>query len=441
MNPASNPQYRPLTPPERRRHFRLPAIPRRYAIFLVVSLAMGMMGFQRMGLSAVAAALMSQYGLDAGQLGALGSAYFYVYGAMQFPAGVIIDRWGARRIMPFLFAVATIGGVIFALAPNFGWLIAGRTLVGLGVSVIFIGSLKLLAAWFPTKDLALWNGLFLALGDLAVLGTGRPLVEISRRIGWSNAFLIVAGLCGITTLLLWLVVRDEPAREWERGLRISARPPTASRAELMEVLRSPIVWVMGLGIFFTAGTQASMQATWAGPYLTDVYALAPAVMGNLLTLIPFGRMTGNLVHGWIADRVFHSRAALVTLGLGLFAACWIPLALWPAGFSVGALAGTLYGGFGVSYVTLLLVFPILRTRFSGRVAATANGIVNSGSIFGIAIMQQVTGWLVNQYAPTGGHYPVASYRLMFSVGLVLSVVGWLVTSASAWWAGRKQATN
>jgi sugar phosphate permease len=407
---------------------------RRLIIFFIVSAAFALTLFERLSLAAIAGPLMAQYQLNAAQLGSLGSSFFYIYALMQIPVGIILDRWGARRLLTLLLAIAAAGSFLFALAPHYGWLLLGRALTGVGFCAAFISGLKLLSSWFPPKDLALWNGLFLAVSDAGMLLAGRPLVEASQRIGWSAVFVVAGALTALTAGAVWLWVRDEPA---EIGLpAVNLRPPAPRRSvlrDLLEIARLPLVWLMGAAFFCLSGIQISFQAVWAGPYLTDVYGLAPAVVGNLLMLIPIGQVAGNLVLGGIADRLLRSRSLTTVLGVALYAALWIPLGIAAAGFSRAGLVLLYGGGFGFLWSAVMLAYPIMRERFPVQQANTATGAVNLLSIMGGAMLQQLFGALINRFPRAGSVYPSAAYQLAFSLGLALACVGFFVLAAGILW--------
>jgi len=411
-----------------RRHprgrLRVPHIQRRYAIFVIVSVTFALALFQRMALAAVATDVMTQFHIGASELGSLGAYYFYAYALMQIPNGMIIDRWGPRRLMAVCLLIATAGSFIFALAPTYTWLAIGRLMVGVGVSAIFIPSLALMVAWFPAQDLALWNGLFGSISSAGILFAGRPLVEATQRFGWSGAFLVAAFLMGLMTVAVWVVVRDRPETE-PIAPRASLELPTPGELgrSLLGVIRSPVLWLAGAGGFLLVGTQASFQAIWAGPFLNDVYQLPAVAVGNMLMLIPLGQIIGNTTHGWLADRVYRSRSLALIVGVGVYVLIWIPLGLWPAHFGRVGLV-VLYGGsFGFMWSAFTLFLPFLRSRFRPEIASTAAGVFNLFSMLGGAIIQQVFGVLLDRFTPVHGAYPLDAYEFTLRVGLIMAGVG------------------
>ena len=98
--------------------------------------------------------------------GFLGAAYFYPYAAMQLPAGLLSDSWGPRNTITLFFIIALIGSVILGLAPTVFIAILGRTMVGLGVAMLFVPTMKILAEWFKADEFAFMTGILMAIGGL-----------------------------------------------------------------------------------------------------------------------------------------------------------------------------------------------------------------------------------------------------------------------------------
>src|SRR5207249_10470930 len=98
--------------------------------------------------------IAAELDLGAADLGLLTSVYFLAFALAQIPMGVLLDRYGPRRVDATLLLVATAGAFAFARAPSFGFLILGRALVGLGVSVCLMSSFQAFALWYPKERLA-----------------------------------------------------------------------------------------------------------------------------------------------------------------------------------------------------------------------------------------------------------------------------------------------
>ena len=154
--------------------------------------------FQRVAPSVIVDDLMTAFALDATLLGTLSAAYFYTYAALQIPLGVLIDRFGPRRLLLLGAILAALGGTLFALAGGLATALLARGLIGAGVGVAYIATLKLVGAWFPLHRFGLLAGLTLAAGTLGAIGAQLPLALAVGTFGWRPVLLVV----GIAALAL-----------------------------------------------------------------------------------------------------------------------------------------------------------------------------------------------------------------------------------------------
>lgn len=104
------------------------------------------------------------------------------------------------------------------MSPTFFIAILGRIMVGLGVSVLFISTLKILANWFTKKEFALVTGILMAVGGLGWLSAATPPALLTGWLGWRVTFLII-GLVNLTlALFTYLIVRDTPTQMGAAGI-------------------------------------------------------------------------------------------------------------------------------------------------------------------------------------------------------------------------------
>ena len=120
----------------------------RWLVFSLLALAYFFVYFHRLSLSVVADSLVAEFDTTASVMGLLGSIYFYCYAAMQLPAGLLSDSVGPRRTVTVFLVAASAGSILFGLAPNIETAFVGRILVGFGVSMVFIPTMKILSQWY-----------------------------------------------------------------------------------------------------------------------------------------------------------------------------------------------------------------------------------------------------------------------------------------------------
>ena len=123
---------------------------------------------------------------------------------------MLADTLGPRRILTVGSLLAGAGSLAFALAPTWEIAAAGRTLVGIGVSVAFIAILKISAVWFPANRFATLNGITMFAGNLGAVVAGAPLAWLVTQTSWRNVFIGLAVLSLALGVATWLKVRDRP---------------------------------------------------------------------------------------------------------------------------------------------------------------------------------------------------------------------------------------
>jgi sugar phosphate permease len=147
----------------------------RWRICAILVLSYMLVFFHRMAPAAVASDLMQAFQTTGAALGSLAAMYYYLYTAMQIPSGILADSLGPRISVTLGSLVAGLGSILFGLAGEFSTASVGRFLVGLGVSVVFVGLMRSNAAWFSDRHYGRISGLTLLLGNLGSIMAAVPL--------------------------------------------------------------------------------------------------------------------------------------------------------------------------------------------------------------------------------------------------------------------------
>jgi MFS family permease len=156
----------------------------------------------------MAAPLATELRLGADDLGLLTSVYFVTFAAAQIPIGVLLDRYGPRRVQSVLLVIAAIGSTLFAVSDQFWMLLVGRALIGLGVASAMTAGLKALVLWFPGDRVPFLNGLMVMLGALDAVTATLPADLLLDWIGWRELFGLLAGLTVASAVMIYLIVPE-----------------------------------------------------------------------------------------------------------------------------------------------------------------------------------------------------------------------------------------
>ncbi len=393
----------------------------RWAIFVVLGLAYFFVYFHRLSLSVVADDMAGDFGVAASVLGLLGSVYFYCYAAMQFPAGLLSDSVGPRKTVTFFLSLAAVGSVLFGLAPGIHTAFLARVMVGLGVSMVFIPTMKILSQWFTAGEFAVMAGLLNAVGGAGVLAGTWLLGWLAGQVGWRVSFQVIGAVTLVLMVLVWLIVRDRPCER-------SASWAVASEAiGLMtgarRVVSTKHFWPVAIWFFFDCGIFFGFGGLWGGPYLIHTYGLTKAQAGAVLSMIAWGMIVGSPLLAMVSEKLLRSRKrvfmlATTVLSLLLLLVVALPASLphwmlfvWFFLFSVSSSAIVIMG-----FTTTKELFPV-------EMAGTSVGMVNLFPFLGGAVFMPVLGRILDRYPLASGQgYTVEGYRVVLLVLLMASVL-------------------
>jgi sugar phosphate permease len=402
----------------------------RWLIFWVLAVGYVLVYFHRLCPAVVAVDMMRDLGAGGALLGLLGSAYFYPYAAMQLPAGLLSDSWGPRRSITLFFAVALVGSLVLGCAPSVFWAIVGRALVGLGVSMLFVPTMKVLAEWFRIREFATMTGILMAMGGIGTMTAATPLAILSTWIGWRSSFVVVGIATGILAILVWLIVRDRPSDLGWETLAESSRPG-AQTIGLMEglkrVLSSPRFWPIAVWFFFDCAVFFSFGGLWGGPYLMHVYGLTKSKAGHILSMLAVGMIVGSPLLSLLSNRVFRARKPVIVLSSFAVFFLTVLLGFYTDDLSIVALYLVCLG-FGVfSSAVVVVGFTTTKELFPVQIAGTSTGLVNIFPFAGGAVFQPLLGYVLENQGRVGDAFTSAGYAKAF---LVLSGCGAIACVAS-----------
>ncbi|NLU49742.1 MAG: MFS transporter [Syntrophomonadaceae bacterium] len=403
----------------------------RYVVYVVVALAYFFVYFHRTSTAVMAPELTKAFDLAPTALGLFGSMYFYAYALGQLPAGILADRWGARKTMSLFVAIAGLGAILFGLSSTFNLALAGRFLVGLGVGFVYVPAMRLLADWFKKDEFATYSGLLLAVGNAGSLASAAPLVALMAAIGWRNSMIAVGIISLAIAALDYLFIRNKPHEvggasipEIEGNVPAGPPPRPVGIGESLGIIAKTYnFWTISVLFFILYGTIMGFQGLWAGPYLMNVYGMTKAEAGKLLMMIPIGMIIGCPLSGVISDKILKSRKKVVFGGTVVYLLTWIPLIWMIDSMSVGFLTVLmfLYGFFGGFFVVM---YANLKENVDLQIAGTGTGFLNVFVFVGGAVFQQVMAAMIAKYPVTAaGVIPAAAFKSAFLFCFGALIVG------------------
>ncbi len=409
----------------------------RMLIFLILAFGYLLVYFHRLSLSVVADNLIMEFSTTAGTLGLLGSIYFYCYAIMQLPAGLLSDSIGPRKTVTFFLLIAAVGSILFGLAPNIETAFVGRILVGFGVSMVFIPTMKILSQWFRPHEFAFMAGLLNAVGGIGVFAATGVLAFMTIRFGWRLSFELIGACTIVIAGLSWLVVRDHPRDKGWPPLNTTDNLKTEASGDihqislfegLKRVLSEKHFWPVAVWFFFDCGIFFGFGALWGGPFLMHVYNLSRAETGAVLSMIALGMIIGSPMIGLISDKLVKSRkiplmacSLLLTIDICL-------LFLFQSDFTKFLLY-IFFLIFSISSSAIVIIgFTTAKELFPVQIAGTSVGAVNLFPFLGGAVFMPLLGKVLDAYPKTeAGSYSAEGYSTLLLVLLFAAVVAFAST--------------
>jgi sugar phosphate permease len=363
--------------------------------------------FHRIAISAAIDRVMADMQITALIAGNLMAMHFLIYATMQFPSGVLADSFGSRKTIFSGCLVAGLGSLLFGLAPTVPFLYAGRALVALGTSVMFVSVLKIGMQWFEPRRFPLIVSLVTIISSAGSLVATAPLAALVTRIGWRTSFNLVGLASLVIGLLCWLIIRNDPSyrglpkpRDWS-GTSISgqagpvreeALPSFGTRFKI--IFEGGHIWplfMMGIGIY---GTALVFQGAWGIPYLMQIYGLARGAAANFIFIMLVSQTVGAIIIPYVTEKLLDRKTMAVICSLG-YALTWVLLIFWNQGkpplSALYPISAAL--GFFVGYMPM--IFTATAEAVSHKVSGMALGVVNMSSYLSAAILQGLVGSILD----------------------------------------------
>jgi sugar phosphate permease len=366
---------------------------RAWFMWALVSSAYALAFFQRVAPPAIVDHLMADFGVGASQIGFVTSMYFYGYMLMQFPAGVIVDRWGVRRAVLMSLAVSGIGTLWFTQTSTTSIASMTRVLIALGDALVFSSLIKLSAQWFPSSKFGMMSGLSQASGFIGGLLATTPLALLVSGIGWRHSFGLVGYLIIATFLLSLLMLRDLPAAADETKRHFGEILVDAARA--MKRLQT---WGHVLIQVGTHVSIISLSGAWGIPLFMQAYGLSRAAASMRMFVFMIGYTGGSIAFGyWLDTRLRSPRAPLMVIGALRII---LLLTIAPAiGRHIASelLLGVLLGLGLLTGGTMPLLLTSLKQLFTSARIATAIGLMTTIANLAAGFAQLIWGMVLDYH--------------------------------------------
>ncbi len=362
----------------------------------------------------IAPDLVADLHIDPSELGLLTSTYFIAFASSQLPLGMLLDRYGPRTVEAILLIFAAAGAALFAVSDSLAGVIAGRALIGFGVSACLMAAFKSYVIWFPSRILSRINGFQMAAGGLGAFAATIPVEWALGFTDWRGLFWALALLSFVTALIVFFVVPGSPQRPEPETVHVQIQG-------IIKVFKSPVFWRIAPLTTLSQAGYISLQGLWAGPWLRDVAGIPREGVARYLSWSAIAMITGFIALGYLAEKLSAKGIPVRTTAVSGMTVFILIQALMTFGVPLPSpLIMVLFGFFGtagiLAYTSLTLDFPM---ALSGRVTTGINMLVFIAA-FGV---QWAIGAIINLWEVSAANtYDPAGYRTGFLALLICQVV-------------------
>ncbi len=385
----------------------------------------------RSSLSAVGVDAAVRFDADASALSMFAVVQLAVYGGLQIPVGLLLDRYGARPVITAGMVFMAVGQVVMALASDVGIGLVARMLIGAGDAAVFPSVLRVIALWFPSQRAPVLVQLTGIVGQLGQIVSVLPLALLLHATSWSIAFGSLAGLGLLFAVLTFAVIRNRPpgraadvAVNTDTGAIRVVRSAADLRQGFRESWAHPATRLAFWSHFTTPFAGTAFVLLWGFPFLTAGEGLTPATASVVMTsFILFAMALGPVIGALSLRHPLRRSRMLVLPTIALQAGAWLVVLAWPGAAPLWLLL-VLAFALATGSPASMIAFDHARTYNPSHRLSTASGIVNGAgflagllAILFIGIAMDVLG------AGAPADYSLTAFRLAFLTQLPLWAVG------------------
>lgn len=343
--------------------------------------------------------IMQQFDIGAAAFGQFSGVYYIGYSLMHLPIGIMLDRYGPKKIMSGCILLTVLGLLPLIFAEHWAYPIAGRALIGIGSSAAILGVFKIIRMTFSEERFPRMLSFSVMIGLIGAIYGGGPVSYMREVFGYETVvqFFAAAGVI-LAAVTYWIVPN------------VTGTPQGTVISDIKEVISNKrVVWSC---IFagMMVGPLEGFADVWGTAFLKQVYGMDSSLAASLPSMIFIGMCFGAPILSFVAERI--GSYLLTIIGAGaVMSACFFGLINWQVSSSAVVSISFAVVGICCAYQILAIykVSTYVREGVAGLATAVANMII---MIFGYAF-HTAMGNVINAM---GG--PNVSEALIYGVAVI-----------------------
>lgn len=383
-------------------------------MYVVMFLAYALKNFHSYATSMTASLLQSDLGLTAAQVSLYIAAYTWTNAIVQLPAGIVCDRWSAKKLLGFSYLAAAVGCLLVAYSGSLVGIIVGRVILTIGISFVFNVCSRHIAAWSTAEGYRRANSLFMTFGKVGGLLATTPLVLMIGMAGWQGTFGIIAliSLLVAAGAFIFVVDKKETLNTQPKGMLTATK----------KLIKTRDFWMFCFAGALVGMTVPMIFSAWGGTFLTqglgiDAKLSSTIILcGNLASCI--GGVTIAVICKKIAPKPLVVGSYAITVVLVAIMAIFIDKLTAPAMFVIFVLMGFVF------YTSTTTVYSLMRDMCGVKYIGAFMGASNFISwLVGNALVSTIWGLFIPDSFSLGGFRNAMWFQLAICVvGLVMFII-------------------
>ena len=359
----------------------------------------------------IAPHLITELNVNSQQLGMLTSSYLFAFAIMQIPLGILLDRFGPRKIQVILMIVAGLGSLMFCFGNNLFELTLARTIIGLGVAGCLMATFKIISIWYDKSYWPILYGFCLSSGGIGAIVATKPLYVVVDNIGWRSAFMILGFACFfVSTVICFLTPEKETTIDKESPL-----------IALKKIYSSKLFWRIAPLAGISGGTGLAIQGLWAGEWLRDVADFNQIDATNMLLVLNFSLLVGMILTGLIPTILKRFKFSQIDIYLYITIVFLIGHSLLT--FEIIPKSSIPWLLIGISANSAILAYSWLNSQFPLSYAGKTSTALNLSLFLCGFVLQYAIGWIINFWDRNSDNtYPADAYSMAFGILLILQIL-------------------
>ncbi len=389
----------------------------KWSVWWVLTLSFVLVLFLRMSTAVISDNLANELGFNSIEISNIASFTLYAYAIMQIPAGIIIDKYGSRKISSLGMIISGIGSIIFGLMKSIEIAYLSRIMVGAGTSVILLAMFKVQGNWFKKEEFASVSAKFSLIGNLGTVFATFPLVFLTDVLGWRNSFILIGIISIISGVSIYLIVRNTP-KEYGFDVEVNSTNVKVNIKEgLRSVMSTKATWYNSLIMFSLVGVTTAFSSLWGITYIVDVYGVSKSVSAFIVSFLTYGLVFGAIVMNVLFSRYKGNKFNIVRVGGAINLFIWVfivlandvkpPIVFLPIAFFI----------IGCVNMAHLQAFNDVKYKNRDEYSGLSTSIINTAEFMGSGIINLFIGFMI-QINGAG----VIGYKTGFMLFIAMSIL-------------------